>query len=103
MRTILLENLNLSENEHKVMKVLLELKLPQNVTFIAQKAGIPRTTTLYILNNFQKRKLAVRKLNFTGHRRYQKKISLEKNAHINYLKPQTLIKLISCNHYNSFA
>ena len=78
MKTLLLENLDLSANELKVMNVLMELKLPQNVTFIANQVGIPRTTTLYILNNFQKRKLAIRKTILTGRKRYKKRFHWRK-------------------------
>ena len=60
MKSIWLENLDLSEAELKVMNVLQEIKLVQNVTFIAQKANLPRSTTLYILRKFLKRGLARR-------------------------------------------
>ena len=60
MKSAWLKHLNLTETELKVMDALLEIKLTQNVTFIAEKADLPRTTTLYILKKFQKRKLAER-------------------------------------------
>lgn len=50
--------LNLSENEKAVLAVLESHQLAQNVSKIARKAGVPRTTSEYSLKKFEKWKLA---------------------------------------------
>lgn len=50
--------LNLKPNEKAVLEALMRLKYPKSVASIAREAGIPRTTTEYILHKFKKRKLA---------------------------------------------
>ena len=69
MKSAWLENLDLSENELKVMNALLDIQMYHNVTFIAKKANLPRTTTLYILKKFEKRKLAKQINGITGGKR----------------------------------
>ncbi|GEM_PF-1589187 len=61
MKHIILEALNMSQNEKAVFKTLEKQKMGRTVSKIARDAGIPRTTTDYILRKFEKWKL-VRKI-----------------------------------------
>ncbi len=56
MRNIWLENLKLSKNEKIVLEVLINTKIYADVTRIAEKANLPRSTTLYTLRNLEKTK-----------------------------------------------
>jgi DNA-binding MarR family transcriptional regulator len=56
----LLNALGLSSKEKIVLDALLSFQMAKNVSIIARKAQLPRTTTLYILKKFEKRKLAKR-------------------------------------------
>jgi len=58
MNLAVLEALNLSGNESAVLEALMGFRYPKNVATIARKAGLPRTTTLYVLHKFKKRMLA---------------------------------------------
>lgn len=48
----------LSESEQKLVGALIGLSLATNVSVIARKAGLPRTTTFYLLRKFVKAKIA---------------------------------------------
>lgn len=48
---------NFSKNEIAVFNAISQLKFAKNVSVIARAAGIPRTTTLYILRRFEKEKI----------------------------------------------
>ena len=50
--------LNLSDSEKAVLAVLETHQLAQNVSKIARKAGVPRTTADYTLRKFEKWKIA---------------------------------------------
>jgi DNA-binding IclR family transcriptional regulator len=54
----LLMAMDLSKNEEAVLAVLRKQKMARNVSAIARDAGVPRTTTAYILKKFQKWRLA---------------------------------------------
>jgi DNA-binding MarR family transcriptional regulator len=60
LKYIILNALDLSENEKAVLAVLEKQKLARNVSRIAKDAGVPRTTTTYILNKLRKWKIARR-------------------------------------------
>ena len=55
---VLISALGFSLNEKVVLDALISLKMSHNVSQIAKRADLPRTTTLYILKKFEKRKLA---------------------------------------------
>jgi predicted transcriptional regulator len=56
----LINALGLSPKEKAVFDALLSFQMARNVSVIARAAKLPRTTTLYILNKFDNRKLARR-------------------------------------------
>jgi DNA-binding MarR family transcriptional regulator len=56
----LINALGLSPKEKAVLDALLSFQMARNVSVIARQASLPRTTTLYILRKFEKRKLARR-------------------------------------------
>jgi predicted transcriptional regulator len=59
--------MNLSENERRVFNVLLRLTGPVKVSRIAEWAGLPRTTTEYILKKMVHAKIAHTKLSGKRH------------------------------------
>lgn len=63
-----IETLDLSAKEKSILDSLLSVQLSQNVSHIAKLAKLPRSTTLYILRKFERRKL-VRKI-IKGKRTY---------------------------------
>lgn len=63
-------SLGLSENEQIVFDELINQKLARNVSMIAKNVGLPRTTVIYILRRFHRRKMAERVLH--GKRWYWK-------------------------------
>jgi DNA-binding MarR family transcriptional regulator len=56
----LINALGLSPREKAVFDALLYFQMARNVSVIARQAKLPRTTTLYILEKFENRKLARR-------------------------------------------
>ncbi len=56
-KQVILETLDLTKAERAVLDVLLAYRMARNVSQIAKNAGIPRTTVLYVLKRFQKRKI----------------------------------------------
>ncbi len=53
----ILESLGLSQNEVKVFDALLNQQMGRDVSAIAEKAGLPRTTVTYVLRRLLERKL----------------------------------------------
>jgi len=54
----IIDSLGLSENEAKVFDVLCNQPMGDCVAGIGCKAGLPRTTVIYILRRLKERKLA---------------------------------------------
>ncbi len=55
----IIEAMNLSENEKKVFKALLNTQMASSVARLARLAGIPRTTAAYTIKSLQKRNVAI--------------------------------------------
>lgn len=73
LKYILYNALKLSKNERAVIATLEKQKMARNATDIARKAGIPRTTTIYILNKLLLWRIV-------------KKVKTEKHTHWMYSK-----------------
>ncbi len=56
-KSVILETLDLTRAERAVLDELLAYRMARSVSHIARNAGVPRTTTLYILIRFEKRKI----------------------------------------------
>ena len=61
MKQIISDAIGLSANERALFDAIKSSKMSMNVSQVAEKAGIPRTTASYVLNSLEKRKL-VRKV-----------------------------------------
>ena len=56
--TLVDAKIELAENEKHVFDALVTFQMARSVSTIARKAGVPRTTTAYILNKFVKLNVA---------------------------------------------
>ena len=57
---VLINTFGFSLKEQAIFDALISFKMSRNVSEIARKAKIPRTTTLYILHKLKDRKLVTR-------------------------------------------
>lgn len=79
----ILETLELSDKEKKVFEALLIWQWGQDVAKIAREARVARTTTLFILKKFERRKLAEKYIRINGRRvmwRYKRELESFKKS-----------------------
>jgi predicted transcriptional regulator len=68
-------DMKLSDNEKKIYNVLLKLSGPVKVTRIAEWAGLPRTTTEYIIKKFVHARIVHTRLSGRRHVYYLNRIT----------------------------